>query len=472
MTYGAGLKITDYLRVKISNIEITRFDGVGLTLSDAYGATINGLYSVDNGSDGVHFTGALANSTLMQNSSIATNCRVDASSDCSNVTVDAAFIGLGFLSDDIESCGAHPWSGSVTVCNNLTVGGSGGQMLSIAGPRCYMETPHGDNSLNVYIGATVTSGYIGACAFIAGGVQFNYTTAAHSYFQLAKNSFNANGCSFGNCGAAVWIVGDTGVRSHIGGMEQQELINGSANIPGSSYVGEWNPYFSTAAPSFTPAAGDISFNKTPAVGGVSEWRAVGTAWKVGGYVDTLAPGTGSLITAAATIAPDHYSHHITGATPVTTITVPTGWTLAPFGPGPNLISLLCNTAVNFGSGGNVGATPFTCMAGQTVVLTLDAGIQVWYPSGITYFENRPITAAVASSGTIAATGPIFHVTGTAAIATMTLPTGFTQGCLTLIPDGIFTTTAAGNIALASTAVVSKAMTMCYDPTTVKWYPSY
>ena len=31
---------------------------------------------------------------------------------------------------------------------------------------------------------------------------------------------------------------------------------------------------------------------------------------------------------------------------------------------------------------------------------------------------------------------------------------------------------AGNIAVAGTAVVSRALTMTYDVTTTKWYPSY
>ena len=39
-------------------------------------------------------------------------------------------------------------------------------------------------------------------------------------------------------------------------------------------------------------------------------------------------------------------------------------------------------------------------------------------------------------------------------------------------NGIFTITTAGNIALASTAVVGKALIMTYDNTTSKWYPSY
>jgi len=65
---------------------------------------------------------------------------------------------------------------------------------------------------------------------------------------------------------------------------------------------------------------------------------------------------------------------------------------------------------------------------------------------------------------------MFHVTGTTSIATINLPyTGFT-GAITIIPDGIFATTTAGNIAIVSTAVVSKALIMTYDGT--KWYPSY
>lgn len=85
-----------------------------------------------------------------------------------------------------------------------------------------------------------------------------------------------------------------------------------------------------------------------------------------------------------------------------------------------------------------------------------------------------LPTAVASATTIAAptTGNTFHVTGTTAIATITSPFGGRSGCINIIPDGIFTTTTAGNIALASTAVVNKVLTECYDPTTTKWYPSY
>lgn len=81
---------------------------------------------------------------------------------------------------------------------------------------------------------------------------------------------------------------------------------------------------------------------------------------------------------------------------------------------------------------------------------------------------------IASATTIAPTTAIVFISGTTAIETITPPAPIASGggSITLIPTGIFTTTTAGNIALASTAVVSKALVMTYDVTTTKWYPSY
>lgn len=88
------------------------------------------------------------------------------------------------------------------------------------------------------------------------------------------------------------------------------------------------------------------------------------------------------------------------------------------------------------------------------------------------FILQTVGANVASATTIAPTGSIFHVTGTTAIVTITPPyTGF-KGSITIIPDGLFTMTNAGNIAIAVTAVVSKALVMTFDYNTSKWYPSY
>jgi hypothetical protein len=90
------------------------------------------------------------------------------------------------------------------------------------------------------------------------------------------------------------------------------------------------------------------------------------------------------------------------------------------------------------------------------------------------FATAAAAPTIASAGTIAPTTRIVFISGTAAIATITAPAPIASGGgqITLIPTGIFTTTTAGNIALATTAVVNKALTMTYDATTTKWYPSY
>ena len=81
---------------------------------------------------------------------------------------------------------------------------------------------------------------------------------------------------------------------------------------------------------------------------------------------------------------------------------------------------------------------------------------------------------IASATTIAPTKLITFISGTTTVQTITPPHSIlaTGGEITLIPTGIFATNTSGNIALASTAVVSKALKMTYDAGTGKWYPSY
>jgi hypothetical protein len=117
----------------------------------------------------------------------------------------------------------------------------------------------------------------------------------------------------------------------------------------------------------------------------------------------------------------------------------------------------------------------------------DALMQRWRVSGVNKaFINKSgdamfnlratpaVAGTIASATTIAPTAPITFISGTDAIETITAPAPIsaTGGQITLIPTGIFTTTTAGNIALATTAVVSKALIMTYDQATAKWYPSY
>jgi hypothetical protein len=81
--------------------------------------------------------------------------------------------------------------------------------------------------------------------------------------------------------------------------------------------------------------------------------------------------------------------------------------------------------------------------------------------------------AIASAATIAPVTHVVHVTGTTTISTITVPVGLPSGgSITLIPDGLWSTTTGGNIAIASTGVVSKSLIMTWDNTQSLWYPSY
>jgi hypothetical protein len=81
---------------------------------------------------------------------------------------------------------------------------------------------------------------------------------------------------------------------------------------------------------------------------------------------------------------------------------------------------------------------------------------------------------IASATTIAPTTQITFISGTTAVVTITAPAPISSGggVIRLIPTGAFTWTTAGNIAVAGTAVVNRVLTLVYDATTTKWYPSY
>ena len=80
---------------------------------------------------------------------------------------------------------------------------------------------------------------------------------------------------------------------------------------------------------------------------------------------------------------------------------------------------------------------------------------------------------LASASTITPKCAIHYVTGTTTISTITKPDifGSLGGQVTLIPQGIFSWNTAGNIAIAGTSVVNKAIIFTWEPNANKWYPS-
>lgn len=111
--------------------------------------------------------------------------------------------------------------------------------------------------------------------------------------------------------------------------------------------------------------------------------------------------------------------------------------------------------------------PVNGMLGKAAFLSQDVPVS----GALQTIQTAP---TIASATTIAPTAYITFISGTTAVVNITVPQALltTGGQIILIPTGIFTTTTAGNIALASTAIVSKALVMTYDAVTTKWYPSY
>ena len=97
----------------------------------------------------------------------------------------------------------------------------------------------------------------------------------------------------------------------------------------------------------------------------------------------------------------------------------------------------------------------------------------WVPGFGALVGTRGVTATVASAaGLITPSGPLFIVSGTAAITGFTQPIGYAGAPFCIIPTGAFTTTTANNIAIASTGVVGRQLCYTYNVNTDKFYPSY
>jgi hypothetical protein len=96
------------------------------------------------------------------------------------------------------------------------------------------------------------------------------------------------------------------------------------------------------------------------------------------------------------------------------------------------------------------------------------------PAVIGFSATDAVAPTVPSGSTITPLKPIAFISGTTVVNTISVPSVMllTGGTITLIPTGAFTWTTAGNIAVAGTAVVNKALIMTYDYGTGKWYPSY
>ncbi len=132
---------------------------------------------------------------------------------------------------------------------------------------------------------------------------------------------------------------------------------------------------------------------------------------------------------------------------------------------------LCDT----GTGGDNLFTDVAMFTGASTIkrIRVDSGSSVVRLAGSTGYRVDDSPTTLASGGAITPVADRHFVSGTAAIATIDVPARLQQGgTIELIPTAAWTTTTAGNIAIASTAVVGRMMSLTYVAATSKWYPSY
>jgi hypothetical protein len=209
------------------------------------------------------------------------------------------------------------------------------------------------------------------------------------------------------------------------------------------------------------------------------------SWDVDFTGDTNTTGSGSVVLSTSPTFSTGFDagSTFTALQTPTTLTLGSGATSFTLGGTPttslnatifgNATASSVTKTLNIGTGGASGSITNiligSSVSGATGTTTLNNNADF---KGLMSFGGSAPT--IASATTIAPTTKVVFISGTTAIATITAPSPISTsgGRITLIPTGLFTTTTAGNIALASTAVVSKALIMTYDPTTAKWYPSY
>jgi hypothetical protein len=392
------------------------------------------------------------------------------------------------------------FSGTTLVVNIDSIGGSGtyaNWTISVAGIQ-------GSNGVTSFSGdstgltpATATTGAITLAGILVGangGTGLSSFTA-NGIVYASSSSALATGAALTYDGSSV-INGSAGSGVNSYGFNVSSSLIGATNNYGfygniASAVGRWNLYMNGTAANYIAGALGIGTTSLTARRLVVAGSMTGATGAFGALVSvTVQPD----VTVNAIIVNSQAATAANGGTPYT-IAALTCFTAAQgaFNAdstvtnqyGFSAAATIIGATNNYGFYGNIASaagrwnlymngTAANYLAGN---LLLGTTTQPTTSNNIVVAGLNATSAAaptIASATTIAPTKAITFISGVTPIVTITAPNPISLGggTITLIPTGIFTTTIAGNIALASTAVVGKALLMTYDVTTTKWYPSY
>jgi len=332
---------------------------------------------------------------------------------------------------------------NVATLGSITAGGTGYNGGASGGPLTVQASLSSGSAATTYptLSITVTSGVITAATLVTNGVGFVDTTTVLTVTSAAMVTagFAAGGSGFT---VPVATLQSGGNNTAIG---YQAL---TANTTGSSNVGVGLQALNlntTGAQNVAIGQAALAANTTASNSVAVGHQALQSSTGTGGNI-AMGYRAGNAITSGTT-------NTILGH-------------VAAFSGTNNLTTGSNNTIIGYNAAASAAGVSNEITLGNSSCTSLRLA-----PLITGYTSAAP---TIASAATIAPTKPISFVSGTTTIDTITAPAPLTGGggSITLIPTGIFATSILGNIALATTAVVGKALILTYDATTTKWYPSY
>jgi len=332
--------------------------------------------------------------------------------------------------------------------------------------------------VNLYVGSTLTGGVAAIGTRSSGVIQADVTSSARYVYAQSSALATVTAVNVYMFSAQQGNLSGAAITSQYGYHAESSLIGATNNYSFFGNIaagtGRYNLYMSGTASNYL--AGSLGIGTIP-----TAYQTLLVSKNLTGHTTTRGVVSSGQIQSDSTSGSSYFSAtSSTQATTFNTIYLELyGATQGTFGVGSTVTnqygfsatSSLTGATNNYGFFGNIPS-------GTGRYNLYMAGTADNYLGGSLITAGLKATSAaaptLASATTIAPTTQIAFISGTTAIATITAPSPISLGGgqITLIPTGIFTTTTAGNIALASTAVVGKALIMTYDATTTKWYPSY
>lgn len=257
------------------------------------------------------------------------------------------------------------------------------------------------------------------------------TTASSRGVTLSPTAgiLNSTATSTGAANANPWIFDTT--NAFTGGSGLFEFKSGGTL---KAYIDSGGSIYTSSGiidrPSSAP--GHLSLGPNFATGVDIGINGVGVTVK--GLLQTALPEkVGSNIASASTIAPTAPTHHITGTTPINTITAPTP--LAQTGGG-GVVMLIFDGIAPWTAAGNI-AVAGTPSVGQQVIFTYDNATSLWYPSQ----SNSVITYNIVNYGAVCDgstdnTTAIQNAINAAKATHQTVSSNTSKGGVVYVPQGV------------------------------------